>query len=88
MLAVLQVFLSGFLIDILYALWVLSVSDGKHWRAAIFSGVMALPSIFGIISIVDSHILAIPYAIGLALGSVAGMKINERLKAKLPSPEA
>ncbi len=86
MLAALQVFLSGFIIDILYALWVLSVSEGKHWRAAVFSGLMALPSIFGIIHIVDSHILAIPYAVGLALGSVAGMKVNDKLKQRAKSP--
>lgn len=83
MLAVLQVFISGFLIDVLYALWVLSVSSNKKWRAAIVSGLMALPACFGIISIVDSHILIIPYAIGLALGSISGMKINERLSRRV-----
>ena len=68
----LKVFSFGFMIDIMYVLWIWSVGTGNVMLAGIAAVLLALPSLLGYLEIVDNRKMMIPYLSGLFLGSVTG----------------
>lgn len=78
MLAYLQVFAYGLVIDWAYVLWVRYVASGAKGKAAIASVAVAAPGVFGITAIVSDRILAIPYLVGLFVGTYSCLVISSR----------
>ncbi len=74
-----RVFLFGVIIDVMWVLYILATSQKRIFLAALVSMAMAVPAIFGIVEIVDDKIMAIPYVLGLGCGTVAGLKLHDRL---------
>lgn len=67
------VFAAAFLIDVCYVRWMLHVGEGHAWRAGLASMAIGACSLLGLTQVVVDHWLAIPYLLGLGLGTVAGM---------------
>jgi hypothetical protein len=72
--AVIAVFLSGFALDFLYTRWFLNVASGKALKATAASMGIGALGLVGVTGVVGSHWLAIPYLLGLGLGTYVGVK--------------
>lgn len=75
-----EVFFVGLLIDLLFILWMYASRTYKYTLGAITSVGIAACSLFGFINIYDSKLLAIPYLLGLAVGTIIGMVIQKRIE--------
>lgn len=60
----------------MWALYIQFVTADRKFIASICSMFMGLPAIFGFINIYDNHILAIPYVVGLGVGTYLGLTFN------------
>lgn len=65
----LKVFVYGALIDIFYVVWIKSVALGNQWIAGLAAVLLATPSLFGYLEITKNKKLAIPYLLGLFVGT-------------------
>jgi uncharacterized protein YebE (UPF0316 family) len=73
-----EIFLLGLSIDVFYTLWVLAVSNGRRVLAGLFSVLLYIPSLLGLLNIIDDHILAIPFCLGLFFGTILGISLGSR----------
>lgn len=74
-----KTFLYGFVIDLGYVFWMISVQHDQRILAAVASICVAAPSIFGYIEISKNKKLAIPYFIGLFVGTLVSMTYGHLL---------
>jgi hypothetical protein len=72
----LKVFCLGFLIDIMYVIWILAVASGSVWLASFASVGMAIPGIFGYMAILEDRKMAVPYLLGLFFGTMCGTVLH------------
>lgn len=81
-----SLFIVYFIIDLLYARYVISVSDLNAFGASNISVVMYLLTAFGTIQYVENFINIIPIAIGAWLGTFVTLKyeIHKRKKKNPP----
>lgn len=71
----LLVFLCAALVDVFYTRWIVNVSSGRPVQAALSSVGVGAAGLVGVTSVVTDHWMAIPYLLGLGVGTVAGMKL-------------
>jgi len=71
------VFCLGFIIDFMYVLWIQSVNKRQVFRAGLYSVGIAAPGIFGYLEIVDDTVMAAPYLLGLAVGTMVTLKFQK-----------
>ncbi len=80
-----KVFLEGFIIDLMYVLYIWSATKEYYVFTALTSIGVAAPATFGLVAIVDNNMMAIPYFVGLAFGSIAGIYLKKKInKEKAP----
>lgn len=60
-------------LDVFYTRWVLHVSLGQKWAAALCSMLIGLCGLVGLTAVVQDHWAAIPYLLGLGCGTLVGM---------------
>lgn len=74
-------FLSGFIIDIIWALYIKAISDDKYLFAAIYSVGTGLCSLFMIHEFIENIYNGMPYLLGLFGGtySIKYLKLKKRL---------
>lgn len=68
------VFMCAFFLDYAYVRWMKATTANQAWRAGAWSTLIGGCGLLGVTSVVTDHWLAIPYLLGLGLGSVAGVK--------------
>lgn len=73
----LLIFLSGFIIDIFWTLYIKSVSENKKLSAAIYSTLQGLCQTFFIFSFVNDFYYAIPWLTGLFSGTYCSFYVND-----------
>ena len=66
----------GFMIDILYVIWILAVASGSMWLASSASVAMAIPGLLGYMAILEDRKLMIPYLLGLFFGTMCGTVLH------------
>ena len=76
----LQAFVLGFAVDLLYILWFYATAANRYGLGVVASVSISACSLFGFINVYDNRILALPYLIGLALGTLAGIYLQKRMK--------
>lgn len=76
---ILLLFFSGFLTEILYVLWMRSMTIGKIWRACLISMLMATFSMLGFTVVSHDPLLIAPYVLGVGIGFVVGVKLSGQL---------
>ncbi len=79
LLEILQVFVLGFLIDILYIAWMYSTQQNNYLLAVLSTVSISACSLFGFINVYDDRVLAVPYLIGLVLGTIVGIFLKKRI---------
>jgi len=75
------VFALGAVIDLMYILWIDSVTHRKIWRAGVYSVGVAAPGLFGFLEVVSNVYMAIPYLAGLAVGTMVTLYFKKREEA-------
>lgn len=78
-LLILKVFSFALVIDVMWVLYILTVSKNKRFLASIVSMMMGAPAIFGYLEIVNNVMMSIPYLIGLGVGTLVGLKLHDVL---------
>lgn len=81
---ILQAFMLGVLIDILYIAWIWSANSNRYAIGVISSVAISACSLFGFINVYDDRWLAIPYLLGLAVGTIIGIFIKKRVDCEAP----
>lgn len=71
-----KVFCLGFLIDIMYVIWILAVASGSVLLASFASVAMATPGIFGYMAILEDRKMIAPYLLGLFFGTMCGTVLH------------
>jgi hypothetical protein len=66
-------FISGFALDILYCRWVLDVTKSRPLHAGLASMAIGGFGLLGLATAVENHWAAIPYILGLGLGTVTAV---------------
>ncbi len=74
----LLVFCLGAVIDVMYVLWIRAVNQRQIFRAGVYSIGIAAPGIFGYLEIVSDTLMAVPYLLGLALGTMATLRFGKK----------
>lgn len=74
----LLVFCLGATIDLMYVLWVQSVTKKEILKSGLYSVGVAAPGIFGYLEIVDNTWMAVPYLAGLATGTMATLYVQSK----------
>jgi hypothetical protein len=72
----LSVFLAGLTIDLAYVSWMNHVAAGNYGRAAFWSVAIGACSLIGLTSVIGNSMTVVPWLLGLAAGTVAGMYIG------------
>lgn len=81
-LTILKVLSYGILIDVIWVFYILHVNDRMKVRASILSSMMAAPALFGFIDVISNKFLAVPYLLGLGIGTFTGMTLHEKIEEK------
>jgi hypothetical protein len=76
MLKYIKVFCLGFLIDIMYVVWIIAVASGSVLIASSASVAMATPALFGYMAILEDRKMIIPYLLGLFFGTMCGTVLH------------
>ena len=79
MIEVIVAFLSMFVVDILYGIFIKYVNQEKEVQAGIFSGLIYFVACIATIDFIENHWLLIPATIGAGLGTYVGVLINKRM---------
>lgn len=77
---ILQVFFYGFLIDLMFILWFYAAESENYPAVCVTAVLLAAPSVYGIITIVNDTSLAPWYLFGLGVGSMAGVFVKKRIR--------
>jgi hypothetical protein len=75
-------FIVGFLLDVVYTGYVKCVGLNQAWMAGVYSVAIGSMSLLGLTTVIEDHKLAIPYLLGLFLGSVCTIKWAARKPPK------
>jgi hypothetical protein len=76
---VIFVFSCGFILDLLWALYIMSANRGRDIIASLMSVGVAAPALFGYLAIAESSKwMSVPYFIGLFLGTYVGLKVARK----------
>ena len=67
------VFVSAFLLDVVYVRYMLHVRDDEPWKASLASMGIGLCGAVGLTGVVHDSWAVIPYLLGLGGGTLAGM---------------
>lgn len=78
--AVIQAFVLGFAIDLFYCLWFYATAANRYILGVFASVSLSACTLFGFINVYDTRILAIPYLLGLALGTIVGIFLQKKFK--------
>ena len=81
MLQAVLVFVFALLIDVLYVFWFMAITEKKRWWAALMSVMLGGCALFSVGSVIRNTWMAIPYLVGLGIGTVIGMALKDRLDA-------
>lgn len=73
-------FLSGVVIEALYAIGVLFIAEKRKLIAAIISVVWGVALLIGVNEAFKNHTAAILWCIGLGIGTYVGMWLKEKFK--------
>ena len=82
MLEYLKVFSFGLIIDLAYVLYIIAVTNDRYITAGVATAAVAAPGLFGYMAVYDNKILAIPYLLGLCVGTIVGMMLKKRMTQK------
>jgi len=74
------VFFAGFLLDILYTVWIRDVTEGRAWRAAAASMSIGWLGLLGFLSAVVDLRYGAFYVMGLGAGTYVGVKYGNSRK--------
>lgn len=75
----LKVFCFGFIIDVMYVVWIKAVASGSAWLAGFAAVGLAAPGLFGYLEIVNNRKLIKFYLLGLFIGTVCGTVLHGHL---------
>lgn len=81
------VFLFGFIIDWMYVGWTRSVQGFEIFKAGIYSILVAAPGVFGYLEIVNNRWMAIPWFLGLGLGTICSLYYFKKKKERSKNEE-
>lgn len=70
------VFAAGVAIDLAYVAWMRGVSDRQPVRAALASMAIGACSLLGLTGVVADHWLAVPWLLGLGVGTAVGVVLK------------
>lgn len=76
------VFVAYFVYDVLYAYYMISVTDLKAGRAASFGSVLYIIGAVGVLSYVENFLYTVPIVIGGWLGTYIAVRVQKRKKYK------
>jgi hypothetical protein len=77
----LKVFCYGFLIDVMYVIWIKAVASGSALLAGTAAVGLTLPGLLGYMEILSNKKLMYPYLFGLFLGTVCGTLLHDYIGA-------
>lgn len=80
MVKIILVFLIGLAIDVLSVFWNYFVIRNKALYAATLSLVLTSCVIFGILNIVKTTVLIVPYLAGVFIGAYIGVRLKQKLE--------
>lgn len=72
----LKVFCFGFIIDLMYVVWILAVASGSPFLAGFAAVGLAIPSLLGYMEILSDKKMMYPYLFGLFLGTICGTVLH------------
>ena len=72
----------GCMFDVLRVGWYWSTEHNKAWLAGLISAMIAGCSLLGVVEALEYRPNAIPYLIGIFLGSFLGVKLRARVVTK------
>jgi hypothetical protein len=70
----LTAFAVGFVLDLAYTRWVQHTATGGAVQAAVYSTVIGALGLTGVLLVVEQRENAVPYLLGLGLGSYVGVR--------------
>jgi uncharacterized protein YebE (UPF0316 family) len=79
---ILKVFSFAIIIDLMWVLYILASTEKRRIAAAFYSMCIGGPALFGTLEVVENVWLSIPYLLGLGIGSILGIELNERIKRR------
>ena len=72
------VFASCVVFDFTYLAWLHAARDNRLWAATAWAPVVAAVSLFGVLGVVSSQVLVIPYLAGQAFGTWLSVWLRRR----------
>lgn len=71
-----KVFCYGFIIDVMYVIWIKAVASGSAVLAGFAAVGLAMPGLYGYLEIVNNRKLVKFYLLGLFLGTICGTVLH------------
>lgn len=75
--SVLAVFMSAFVLDLLYVLWFHAIETKRVFQGVVSSMLLGACGLYGTVSAVGNRWLAIPYLLGLGAGTALGIFVKK-----------
>lgn len=83
LLLVAGVFVAYFIYDVLYAYYMISVTDLKPGHAASFGSVLYIIGAVGVLSYVENFLYTVPIVVGGWLGTYIAVQMEKKKKEKI-----